>query len=204
MVWDWHRGLRYFGQKSNVVGIHEDAERQLGMWGQKHCTPKYNLIGASIVNQEFSFKSFWANYTFMSRHQKFTLNEYVLDSVPTWKAVISLKWKVLRSSKDRTFFSEGPVSLIEWICKQPQANAKYASITRLSAWLGQVLKTDIIISSMMLFHTNTIHSFGFSLGESTQLVWGSRRVYDYKDHSLTHFNFFTIPQNKCIVVFLAV
>lgn len=25
-----------------------------------------------------------------------------------------------------------------------------------SAWLGQVLKTDIIISSMTLFHTNTI------------------------------------------------
>lgn len=59
-----------------------------------------------------------------------------------------------------------------------------------SAWLGQVLKTDIIISSMMLFHTNTIYSFGFRLRKEHTVVWGPRRVCDYKDHSLTPFNFF--------------
>lgn len=51
--------------------------------------------------------------TFMNGHQKFILNVYLLDSVPTGKPAISLKWKVLRSSKHRAFPLEGPVSLIE-------------------------------------------------------------------------------------------
>lgn len=51
--------------------------------------------------------------TFMTGHQKFILNVYVLDSVPTGKPAISLKWKVLRSSKHRAFPLEGPVSLME-------------------------------------------------------------------------------------------
>lgn len=53
-----------------------------------------------------------SHYTFMIGHQKFILNVYLLDSVPRGKPAISLKWKVLRSSKHRAVPLEGPASLL--------------------------------------------------------------------------------------------
>lgn len=73
-----------------------------------------------------------------------------------------------------------------------------------SACLGQVLRTDIILSSMIPYHTKAIHSSGFGLGREYATGLGSRRVCDYKDHSLTPLKFFYNSPEHIHSGFLAV
>lgn len=73
-----------------------------------------------------------------------------------------------------------------------------------SACLGQVLRTDIIVSSVIPSHTSAIHSSGFGLGRECATGLGSRRVCDYRDHSLTPLNFFYSSPEQIHSGFLAV